>query len=145
MRTQDENGPLWRRERAARRLDKTLRRMWKRSVPTLKTIGLVELTAIPMPEWARKKAVKGLTLTDSSVWLRRIAANFLARMDREAGGSPGLTTTEYRRCRLCGQPLLGPEAVARWELDRKIEGHRLPCSPACLEMERARKDRRAAQ
>lgn len=106
-------------------------------MPRLRTIGLVELDVLVVPEWARRKAIPGLTLTGASVWLGRIAARALERMDREAGGEPKLTLSAYRPCKVCGRPLLGEEAEARWELDKKFQGESKPCGPGCVERQRA--------
>lgn len=92
-----------------------------------------------MPQWALDKAVKGLTATREKVWLGRIAANLLARIDRENGGATRITREFYRRCHLCGRALLGAEAETRLALDRKFEGHRTPCGPLCIEMQAARR------
>ena len=107
----------------------------------MRVIGLVELDAITVPEWARRKAIPGLTITETSVWLGRIAANALARFDRESGGEPRLTIAAYRPCKVCGRARLGEDAEARWELDRKYEGWRLPCGPECLEIAKGRECR----
>lgn len=136
--------PLWRRERQQRREDRERTRCWRRTTPRLRMIALVEVTAIPMPTWAKAKAVPGLSVSPSSVWLGRIAANLLARIDREAGGEPRITPTVYRRCAICKRPLLGEQAEARFDLDRKFEGKRLPCGPDCVEVQAVRKRRRPA-
>lgn len=137
--------PHWQRSRIWRREeDREFARNCGFKLPLLKQIARVDVTAIRVPTWARDKAIKGLTLTDSTVWLRRQAANMLCKLDQEAGGDPKLTTTPYRRCQVCSRVLLGPEAEARFELDRKFEGQRITCGPACAELEKARKKRRAA-
>lgn len=105
-------------------------------------MALVELDKIPVPQWARDKAIPGLTLTGNSVWLGRIAARALARLDQSVGGRPQLTFEVYRPCRICRRPLLGPAAEHRLELDRKFEGWRIPCGPECVEIETARKQRK---
>ncbi len=133
--------PFWQRERAQRREVRNLFRQWHLKLPRLQTVFLVELDQIYVPAWARAKAVKGLTVTASTVWLKRIAATALAALDREAGGDPMLTRTSYRRCGICGRALLGAEAEARWELDKQSEGHRLPCGPDCIELQKVKRRR----
>ena len=100
---------------------------------------MVELSALTVPEWARKKAIRGLTITDTKVWLGRIAANFLARLDREAGGVSRITLSEYRRCGICDRPLLGVEAVERFEQDRRFAGEFTKCGPDCVQRDRRRR------
>lgn len=137
--------PVWQRSRVwHREEDRDFARKIGFKLPILKQIALVELDAIMVPDWARKKAIKGLTITNSSVWLRRIAANFLCRLDREAGGTPRLTVTDYRRCNNCKRVLLGPDAQARFELDRKYEGQRITCGPDCAELQKSRRKRKVA-
>lgn len=139
--------PVWRwpanrRERAARKIDRERRAARGMATPRLRTVMLVELDAIPMPEWARRKAIQGLTLTESSVWLGRIAGRILEREDQRAGGSPRVTVERYRPCRVCKRPLLGLDAERRLELDRKWNGERIPCGPECAEIQAARLKRR---
>jgi hypothetical protein len=105
-------------------------------------IALVELDAIDVPGWARRKAIRGLSVERDKIWLRRIAANLLARLDIEAGGQPKVTPTEFRRCGICDRPLLGEEAQIRFDLDRRFEGHRIPCGPDCVELERIHLEQR---
>src|SRR5580698_799785 len=123
------SAPLWRRERQYRREARRTARSLGFRLPTLAQVALVELDAIYVPDWALKKAIRGLTVTNSSVWLRRIAANLLARIDREAGGTPKVTPTAYRRCPMCDRALLGVEAEQRFELDKKWTGNQTPCGP----------------
>jgi hypothetical protein len=98
----------------------------------------VDLDAIYVPAWAQAKAIRGLTLTAETIWLGRIAASALARLDREAGGTPVMTKTLYRRCPLCDRPLLGEEAQARFDLDRTMTGRQVPCGPECLDVSKSR-------
>lgn len=133
------DAPLWKRERERKRQDRLHFHRQGRSCPTLKTAVLVELAAIYAPAWAQAKAIRGLESTASAVWLGRIAAAKLAQLDREAGGTPGLTSAFYRRCQVCERTLLGVEAEARLELDRKLGGEGMPCGPDCLEEARANK------
>lgn len=132
--------PAWQRTRDDRYRENGKLARWEMRAPRLKQIALVEPELIPVPDWALRKAIKGLTSDRNKVWLGRIAANLLARLDREVGGNPKLTVTSYRACRLCGRVLLGAEAEARFEQDRKFEGHRAPCGPDCVETERALKE-----
>lgn len=129
----DERTTDTERERLRRRIEKYEARALGRTWPKLTTILKVELDQIPMPNWAREKAIKGLTLTDSVVWLKRIAGRKLEALDRECGGNPRVTTTQYRPCPICRRPLIGEEAEARWELDKTFTGTQVPCGPTCLE------------
>jgi hypothetical protein len=128
--------PLWRRSRDRNNELERVRRTFGWSAPRLTQIALVELDRIYVPAWALEKAIRGLTVTPSSVWLRRIAANKLAALDIEAGGTPKLTVSAYRRCQMCDRALLGPEAEARLILDMRFEGEgkRTPCGPGCVEL-----------
>ena len=112
------------------------------STPRLRQVALVELDKIPVPQWARDKAIPGLTLTGDRVWLGRIAARALARLDESVGGRPQLTFEVYRPCRVCGRPLLGAAAERRLELDRKWEGSRIPCDPDCTAIAHAQRPER---
>lgn len=100
-------------------------------------VWCVEVSAIAMPEWARARAVKGLTQSATRVWLRPRDARMLARIDREAGGEPAMAEAEFRRCGVCNRPLLGLDAAARRELDESaVTGRQLPCGGDCLEAAR---------
>jgi hypothetical protein len=101
----------------------------------------VEVTEIELPDWALDAAVPGLSQTATTIWLKRIAARGLARLDRKAGGRPKLTWTRYRWCKVCRRARLGLDAERRWELDKKAGGEGLPCGPDCIELERVRKQR----
>ena len=109
------------------------------ATPRLQTIALVELEALEVPDWAAEKAVPGLRLEAKRIWLRRIAARSLARLEERAGGRAQLTFVAYRMCRVCGRPRLGMDAEARLELDRKFDGWKIPCDSDCLEMGRTKK------
>ena len=118
----------WRREV---RLD--LARMGGREARK-RWIARVELDAIPMPAWAAEKRIAGLTYTDSVVWLPRRDAKFLCRLDRAAGGAPGYTETELRRCGVCNRPLLGEDAAYRRRLDESaVTGRMKSCGSECAE------------
>jgi hypothetical protein len=135
-------GPLpWQslasKERYWRREEKKALRARGLKVPKLAQIGLVELAAISVPDWARSKAIRGLALTDKSVWLSRVPARRLMREDEAAGGKPKIAWTTYRRCKICQRPLLGLEAERRQQLDKKWEGARILCGPDCSSYESA--------
>lgn len=108
-------------------------------VPRLKTVVQVQTDAIPIPGWAREKAIAGLESNRTAVWLGRIHAALLAKLDREAGGAPKLTTTLFRRCRICSRALLGIAAQERWRQDLHRGGTDIPCGPDCIETAKARK------
>ena len=107
--------------------------------PSLTVVGFVELDVIKTPAWAWYKAIKGLTRTDKTIWLRRILARELMREDERFGGKPKITWSYYRFCPLCKTPLLGLDAERRWEIDRQPGGRNSPCSLECLEKREARK------
>jgi hypothetical protein len=107
---------------------------WERKGVWLRQIGGVELTG-PLPQWAREKAIKGLTLTESSVWLSR---KYARKLYRESPGAK-LTMTWYRPCKLCGRVLIGIEAKIRAELDQKRDGRKLPCAADCEEVRERRR------
>lgn len=123
-------------ERIRRRAEKKNLKARGIPYPKLASIGLIELTAITVPEWAKAKRIKGLTITDTSVWLRRISARKLESEDRAAGGKPRITFTEMRSCKICKRLLLGQDAEWRQRLDKKWEGFRIPCGPDCVGIER---------
>jgi hypothetical protein len=137
-----ERDPFWFSDR---RLSKEYRKnakQWGIKVPHLRTVVQVQTDRIPIPGWAREKAVAGLDSNPAQVWLGRIAAAVLARLDREAGGTPRLTQTVYRRCRICSRVFLGIAAQERFELDRQQTGAVIPCGPDCEETATLRKRRR---
>ena len=140
-----QDAPAWRRTRDDRYAARTFPARWNWPTPRLKQIALVEPEAIDVPAWALAKAVRGLESNRERVWLGRIAANLVARLDRESGGESRITVTSFRRCRICGRSLLGEEAEARVELDLRFEGNRIPCGPDCVELERAQRGRRGTQ
>lgn len=125
------------RERYWRREEKKALRARGLKVPKLAQVGLVELAAISVPDWARSKAIRGLTLTETSIWLSRVPARRLIREDEAAGGKAKVAWTTYRRCKICQRPLLGLEAERRQQLDKKYEGERAICGPDCVEYEQA--------
>lgn len=125
------------KERYWRRQEKKALRARGLKVPKLTQVGLVELAAISVPEWARSKAIRGLTLTETSVWISRVPARRLMREDEAAGGKPKVAWTTYRRCKICQRPLLGLEAERRHQLDKRFEGARAICGPDCVEVEQA--------
>lgn len=122
-----------------------MRREWKAAYkargmkyPRIPTIGFVELDVITVPEWAWAKRIKGLTDTRKNIWLRRILARELMREDEAAGGTPKVTWTSTRRCRICRRVLLGVDAENRFLLDLKMCGEWTTCSPECVEIEASR-------
>jgi hypothetical protein len=121
----------WFHDRGARRRYRALARALGFKVPKLATVMLVEPSAIVVPAWARRKAIRGLGVHADKVWLGRMAGMKLVRLDCEGGGTPLVTTTVFRRCQICGRGLIGVEAEARWELDRQFVGDRIPCGPDC--------------
>jgi len=97
----------------------------------------VRITAILMPDWARARSIEGLSVSDSFGWFRPSDARFLMRLDREAGGEPRSAEAEYRRCEVCGRPLIGEAARMRRELDESCRtGRQLPCGQECLDAAR---------
>lgn len=122
-----------------------MRREWKKrykdlglKYPRLPTIGFVEVTAITIPDWAWAKRIKGLTDTKMSIWLRRILARELMREDEAAGGTPKVTWTSMRKCRICRRVLIGAEAENRFFLDLKVTGEWTACGPDCVQLEAVR-------
>jgi PAS domain-containing protein len=98
----------------------------------------VEPELVAIPGWARKRAVKGLSQGETCVWLLPGDARQLERLDRECGGRPRVIETEFRRCRHCGRPVLGADAVALRGQDMAGEDW-AGCSEEC---DGAREDRR---
>ncbi len=94
----------------------------------------VQPELVPIPLWARDRAIRGLSDGPDHVWLRRGDAQSLERLDREAGGDPLVVETEYRCCKVCGRPLIGEEAAGRRRAEQG--GHTawmLPCGDQCIE------------
>ena len=93
----------------------------------------VRITAIPMPAWAAERRIKGLSFSDSFVWLMPSDARFLMRLDHEAGGDPHCAETEFRRCPVCNRPLIGDDARMRRDLDESAQtGRQKPCGAECI-------------
>lgn len=93
-----------------------------------------------MPAWAVERCVRGLSRSATRIWLRPRDAAFLARLDREAGGTPDLVEMEVRYCPVCDRPLLGEDAAARRILEESsMTARQRPCGSECLE---AAEDRR---
>lgn len=127
------------------RLDRKQELHW-RGIPQarMQRIRGVRITAIPMPGWARERRIRGLSFTESFVWLWPRDARFLMRLDHEAGGSPYCAETEYRLCPVCTRPLIGDEARARRRLDESCAtGRQLPCGGECIEASRDGRWRKA--
>lgn len=103
----------------------------------LERILAVRITEIEMPAWAHERRIRGLSFDDTFVWLRRRDARYLMRLDYEAGGRPRWTETEFRRCPVCGRPLIGDDARMRRDLDEScVTGRQRPCGAECLEAAR---------
>lgn len=95
---------------------------------------LVECSAIPIPDWAREHAVKGLPVSPGRVWLRRRDAWMLAAIDRGSLGRPTRLRFEYRVCGVCKRVLIGELAKQyrmRLESESNYPGERLPCDADC--------------
>lgn len=124
--------PLQRRRAWRRQVKQDLRRSGNPAARRQWAV-CVCLTAIPMPEWAARKRIPGLTFTESTAWLHRRDAKFLIAQDRECGGSATYAETEYRRCGVCGRPLLGDDAALRRRLDESARTGRMkPCGSECI-------------
>ena len=101
----------------------------------------VEPEVITIPNWAFKRAVEGLELTNECVWLWSNAlALKICEMDRGEGGHPDLMRIQVRRCQVCGLLRLNVLASYRGKLDESApDGRKLPCGPQCLTIRRIRK------
>lgn len=102
----------------------------------------VELEAIPVPEWACKLAVRGMTLDVEAgvIWVRsRGLASYLRRMDAEANGRAIVTSFEFRQCKNCGRVLLGMEAQEQRRRQERFTGAMDPCDGQCVERQKVRK------
>jgi hypothetical protein len=56
----------------------------------------------------------------------------LLALDRAAGGRSEFLKTEFRRCEMCGRPLISHEAAKRRALVATSPTARaLPCGPGC--------------
>jgi len=126
----------WRR--LARRAAKARRKALGIKERRQRMVRRVEPELIPMPGWARQRAVKGLSRGEDFVWLLPGDARQLERMDRDAGGNPRVLETEFRRCRYCGRPALGADAIAMRGQDMGGEDWAI-CGDEC---DAAREDRR---
>ncbi len=60
-----------------------------------------------IPDWARRRAIGGLSTGKDFVWLRPGDARCLERLDRDCGGTPRTLEVEFRYCSQCGRPLVG--------------------------------------
>lgn len=126
-----------REERRARR-----ERMCRSAIqPTrIRRVIQVETQAIPIPQWAWDRRVHGLSESPEYVWLERKDGLFLARLDREAGGTPRVAEVELRKCPVCGRPLLAEDAAARRVLDESAQTARqIACGPDCLDAAREKR------
>lgn len=111
--------------------------------PTKPTYAVrVEPSVTAIPEWARKRAVKGLSTGSTYVWLRRSDAWMLAQLDREDGGRPQILRVEYRACPVCKRMLLGELAKERrMKNESCATGDQKPCSDDCLPAHWRRRER----
>jgi len=86
----------------------------------------------PLPDWVAGAAVKGLGSLEDQVWLWPVDARRLMKWVKAHGGRSWAVRAEFRRCEMCGRPLIGVEAEAR---RRQIEsgpaGRALNCGPEC--------------
>lgn len=106
----------------------------------IRRVWCVKLTALVVPQWALDRRVPGLSGDVSRVWLRPRDARFLLQLDRAAGGEPWFAESEYRRCGVCGRPLIGEDAAARRKLDESGRTARqIPCGDTCLDAARDRR------
>lgn len=120
----------WRRKRRQR--NRELRTLG-RNVCRVRRVWKVTPTAITIPDWARQRAVRGLSESDDSVWLQRTDATILASIDRQSGGNPEMTECEFRRCEICWRPLLAEDAEARRGLtESAVTGNQKPCGAECF-------------
>jgi hypothetical protein len=107
----------------------------------MRWIYLLETTSLVIPEWAQKLQKPDFERDPMKAWLPRWAAKMVAAMDREDGGSPTLTKSEYRRCPVCGTLYLQLLAERRRLLDRGYTGRMKTCGPNC--QQRARENKAA--
>jgi hypothetical protein len=97
----------------------------------------VDPELVPIPEWARKRAVRELSKGEDYVWLRPGDARALAELDRDSGGKPDLVEFEFRLCKNCGRPLIGDEArIRRMGEQAGRTSYMLPCGDDCYEAQR---------
>lgn len=131
--------------RAKRREDVRKRKALGQPVTRQRFVCHVKTNAIPVPDWARLRAVRGLSESDDAVWLSRRDAFMLAQLDREAGGTPEVTEVEYRLCDMCHRPLLAEDAEDRRALNESDqEGRRKPCGSECYAAARDGRWKRSA-
>lgn len=105
----------------------------------------VETELVPIPGWARRRNVRGLTQGETFVWLHPGDARALERLDREAGGNPKVLEVEFRLCKVCRRPLLGEEATSRRIFERAgATTYMAPCGDSCIEASHDHRWRRTA-
>ena len=132
----------WKRKRLRQRRAERI----ARGIPERRRLKAVRVDtgAIPVPQWAIDRRIRDTSWSANHVWLRRGDAEELAKQDRELGGEPQLTETEYRRCKICKRLLLGEDAAAlRGLAAASVTGDQLPCGSECLEAAREHRWRRA--
>ena len=133
----------WKRKRANR-----IMRQF-RSVPKACHAHQVVLTATRVTDsFLERRALKSVNVEPTCFWMRgRAAARALVDADRLAGGYGFTVSWEYRRCKMCGRILLGPDATAYRERmrqpQRTWQSARGPaCGEECLEAAAAADSRR---
>lgn len=122
------------------RADRALRAV--RGIPERRqrVIARVALTAIGMPEWARRHAVRHMASGEDWLWLPLRIAQMLERLDREAGGTPTMIEAEYRYCPNCRRPLVGEDAENRRRLEASgATAAKLACGDGCVTAQRDRR------
>lgn len=98
----------------------------------------VDLDKLTVPDWAARRAVKGLSGSRKHVWLRRWDAKRLEECEAQIGGLALLTETEYRKCPVCDRVLIGEDAEMRRRLNEScMTGTQLPCGGDCLARSRS--------
>jgi hypothetical protein len=85
---------------------------------------------IPIPEEFKAQAIPGLTISDAGVWLRTQSMRSLALRDRLAGGAPWIEKSEFKRCELCGRPMIGTESEG-YRVKLEEEGRGIVCGEHC--------------
>jgi hypothetical protein len=106
-----------------------------RAVPVAHRVWWVTLTAT----WADREQFsdcelpRGLTFTPTEFWCNsRRKAKALVEADQRAGGAGTMYPVEFRRCAVCEQPLLGPQAQDyRLKQEKPRRFWQYPQGPMC--------------
>lgn len=115
-------------------------------VPRIRRVMGVTLEGMAVPEWALRRRVRGLSASEHMVWLSRRDAYRLEHEADELGAHAVTMETEYRRCGVCGRPLVGEDAAARRQAEEMgVTARQLPCGSECLEAARDRRWKVKAQ